>query len=233
MFYPFLYSFRFHKARLAIEDPGLRSLLESWAKKVKSDKQDEVDIQDQERLAHLLKANYPEICSVFNSAQAKTEFKSLKPLMDFMLCLSSSSPVCAYIPPSAACKELLQKLCSPDVKSKPFIVRDLQHQIPVLYDVLCSIRESAFPPFWKALFDRLYRVSSAPFAVEHLIEGPTLKEAVGHQLAFFPTLFKCRERGSYELDLNNVAKEDDPCTKKSHGHPSLTSGIFTIYCPHG
>ncbi len=232
MCYTLIYRFRFHKDRLAIEDAETRSLLESWAKKVKSEKQDEIDTQDQERLAHLLQANYPEIHMVFSSSQAKTEFKSLKPLMDFILCLSSVSPVCSYIPPSATGKELLQKLCSPHVKSKPFIVRELQHEIPVVYDVLCSIKQTEFPPLWEALFDRLHRISSAPFADEHLIQGPT-QDSMGQELAFFPTLSKCRERGSYELDSRNSVKEDDPCTKRSHGHPSLTSGIFTVYCPHG
>ena len=108
--------------------------------------------------------------------------------MDFILCLSSVSPVCSYIPPSATCKELLQKLFSPHVKSKPFIVRELLHQIPVLYDVLCSIKPTEFPPLWEALFDRLHRISSTPFTDEHLIQGPTLKGVMDQKPEVFPTL---------------------------------------------
>ena len=211
----------------------MRNLLESWAKKVKADRENEIDTQDLERLAHLLESNYPEIYDVFHSSQNRKQFVSLIPLMDFMLCLASSSPVCAYIPPTNTSWELLQKLCLPDVKSRPFIIRELQHHIPVLYDVLCSLKQSEFPQLWGALLNHLHFVASTPFAVEHLLEGPALKDATCLPLAFFPTLPKCRERGSYELDSNSCFKEDDPCTKRRHGHPSLTSGIFTVYCPHG
>ena len=82
------------------------------------------------------------------------------------------------------------------------------------------------------MFDRLHRISSAPFADEHLIKGPTLKDAVGQKLAFFPILSKFPERRSYELDSLNSVREDDSCTKKSHGYPSLISGIFTVNFPH-
>ena len=66
MCYTLIYWFRFHKDRLAIEDAGTRSLLQNWAKKVKSDKQDEIGTQDQEKLANLLQPNYPEIRMVFD-----------------------------------------------------------------------------------------------------------------------------------------------------------------------
>ena len=47
---------------------------------------------------------------------------------------------------------------------------------------------------------------------------------------FFQMLPRARIRRCYEADTNCKAPS---CTKKSTGHPLLTLGIFTLFCPHG
>ena len=37
----------------------------------------------------------------------------------------------------------------------------------------------------------------------------------------------------YEADLKLLAKKTDSCRKLWYGHPTLSPGIFTIYCQHG
>lgn len=49
-------------------------------------------------------------------------------------------------------------------------------------------------------------------------------------LCFFPSLPRIRIRRCYEADTDRKAVI---CTKKSTAHPSLTPGIFTLFCPHG
>ena len=50
--------------------------------------------------------------------------------------------------------------------------------------------------------------------------------------SFFPSLPIVRGKGSYKMGSNSPTQDDD-CRKASYGHPTLTPGIFTVYCPHG
>ena len=52
-------------------------------------------------------------------------------------------------------------------------------------------------------------------------------------LRYFPSLPELRAPARYEADLQILAKETDSCRKLSYGHPTLSPGIFTVYCQHG
>ncbi len=73
------------------------------------------------------------------------------------------------------------------------------------------------------------------FSDAYSIEGPVLKDILGNQLALFPAMSKCCERGWCELDSQNSVKEDDPGTNKQWAR-SLTfdfhQGKFNIYVLH-
>ena len=49
-------------------------------------------------------------------------------------------------------------------------------------------------------------------------------------LCFFPSLPQVHIQRHYEADAE---RKTTNCTKKSYGHPSLSPGVFTIFCPHG
>ena len=51
--------------------------------------------------------------------------------------------------------------------------------------------------------------------------------------SFFPALPLVRGAGNYDADKKSPPSDADSCRKASYGHPHLTPGIFTIYCPHG
>ena len=53
--------------------------------------------------------------------------------------------------------------------------------------------------------------------------------------SFFPHLPQRHGPGRYEADqqTHTTHTRDDDCRKKSYGHPTLTPGIFTVYCAHG
>ena len=51
--------------------------------------------------------------------------------------------------------------------------------------------------------------------------------------SFFPNLPLVRGKGNYAADTTTTQSDGDACRKASYGHPTLTPGIFTIYCPHG
>ena len=51
--------------------------------------------------------------------------------------------------------------------------------------------------------------------------------------SFFPNLPLVRGKGNYAADTTTTQSDGDACWKASYGHPTLTPGICTIYCPHG
>ncbi len=216
--------------RLAVSDNATRSLLKTRSSKQKAHQK--TDNQNKEKLRNELQEQYPQLSAAFEWTIANCTSESNPAIMSFFLCLSSNSPVCSYIPPTLHCKELLKSLSTSDAKSMPTLLRELQLTIPIVYDLFISIPANQLGEPWEDLFKWLHDVSCAPFHDINIIQGPALKSEMD-PLSFFPTLPKLRERGFYEMDLNQKSKSDDPCTKRSHGHPSLTCGIFTIYCQHG
>ena len=53
-------------------------------------------------------------------------------------------------------------------------------------------------------------------------------------LCFFPTLPQQHGKASYAADrISKDATEKETCRKESYGHPTLTPGIFTVFCKHG
>ncbi|XP_066272071.1 uncharacterized protein [Branchiostoma lanceolatum] len=52
-------------------------------------------------------------------------------------------------------------------------------------------------------------------------------------LSFFPCLRKRCGLPPYAMDKRRRVKARDGCRKDSYGHPSLTPGLFTIFCKHG
>ena len=102
--------------------------------------------------------------------------------------------------------------------------------MPVIFELLSP--PGSFPKRIMApIFGVLKNVALAPFkdAVPVDTGTTTNKEDI---LCFFPTLPRIRQRRHYEADIGKVSKVQ-LCTKKYTGHPSLTPGIFTLFCPHG
>ena len=50
--------------------------------------------------------------------------------------------------------------------------------------------------------------------------------------AYFPSLRRQHGNGNYEADRKQEEKSES-CRKESWGHPTLSPGIFTLYCQHG
>ena len=53
------------------------------------------------------------------------------------------------------------------------------------------------------------------------------------ELSFFPNLPLLSGHGNYAADKSLKTHDSDSCRKASYGHPSLSPGIFTVFCPHG
>ena len=79
------------------------------------------------------------------------------------------------------------------------------------------------------VLDVLKRVTLAPFG-EVTVDNSTSLVNGEETLCFFPSLPRIHNRRHYEADVDTKVHL---CTKKYTTHPSLTPGIFTLFCPHG
>ena len=111
-------------------------------------------------------------------------------------------------------------------------MKELQQTIPVLFELLSP--PTYFPrKLMCPILNEIMKKATAPFEsglqskskVFQLSEEDELKS-----LCFFPSLPCVRPRRCYEADTDSKAVI---CTKKSTAHPSLTPGIFTLFCHHG
>ena len=53
------------------------------------------------------------------------------------------------------------------------------------------------------------------------------------KFSFFPHLPLLHGLGNYKADKQREVTDLNNCRKYSYGHPTLTPGIFTLYCQHG
>ena len=54
------------------------------------------------------------------------------------------------------------------------------------------------------------------------------------EFSYFPNVPPLSGKGKYAADSRlNTSAHSDSCRKASYGHPSLSPGIFTVFCPHG
>lgn len=101
--------------------------------------------------------------------------------------------------------------------------------LPIFHGVLTSIFEPKLPFVWKPLIKYLIVKSLVPFNQSKVL--PDIPSSDEDSLDFFPHLPLKRGRGKYELD--NGSAVENVCNKFYRGHPKLTPGIFTLFCPHG
>lgn len=111
-------------------------------------------------------------------------------------------------------------------------MRQVQNDVPVLFDLLLSVEKHP-QHLMSSVLDTLVKKAAIPFEEKTTCEAPQLvlsdNERIEKKLSYFPNLPRKRER-RYEADKNTKEKI---CTKKGTGHPSLLPGIFTIFCQHG
>lgn len=78
----------------------------------------------------------------------------------------------------------------------------------------------------------LKEIALAPFKGAIAVDACTSVVKEEDTLSFFPSLPRIRNRRHYEADVDRKSKVQ-LCTKGYNAHPSLTPGIFTLFCPHG
>ena len=82
------------------------------------------------------------------------------------------------------------------------------------------------------ILDTLKEKALAPFREAIPVDTSTSVVRGEDTLSFFPSLPRIRNRRHYEADVDKKSKVQ-LCKKGYNAHPSLTPGIFTLFCPHG
>lgn len=104
----------------------------------------------------------------------------------------------------------------------------VQETIPVFLDLLSPPGHFLRRVMAPVLLE-LKKKALAPFTTQLQSTDTTMAQE-DELLSFFPSLPRMRHRRYYEAD---VERKQQLCTKKYSKHPSLTPGIFTLFCPHG
>ena len=101
--------------------------------------------------------------------------------------------------------------------------------MPVLFELLSP--PGNFPrQIMAPVLSALNKIALAPFGEATTVDTGTSVVKGEETLCFFPSLPRIHNRRHYEADVDTKVRL---CTKKYTTHPSLTPGIFTLFCPHG
>ena len=112
----------------------------------------------------------------------------------------------------------------------------IQSNGPVLADLLTRLpkNDGKLPQDVCATIQHL--LTKLKHTHHHSLHPPSCYAPCGHADSwwnFFFLLCQWSEAVWHMQQILTLLPKADDCCKSSYGHPSLTPGIFTIYCPHG
>lgn len=148
--------------------------------------------------------------------------------------LSTTSPVCALVPPTPEVNSLIDELCTNglEVRKFPKQWQFLQDHVPILHDLICKFgpQSTSLPSEFRPLVLDMVHKAQLPFLYTPQHPNVPFSGQSKNLHSYFPHLPVLWDRRKYKSDKHN---DISSCTKLYRGHPSLLPGIFTIICPHG
>ena len=95
-------------------------------------------------------------------------------ISELFQCLSSNSPVCSYINATNEVLQLTDKLFDPNLRSQADVMKEIQVNIPIIFNVLTSlIIECCLPNCFKGLILDLVDLAFEPFNNAELVRTPS------------------------------------------------------------
>ncbi|XP_065062822.1 uncharacterized protein LOC135689505 isoform X2 [Rhopilema esculentum] len=181
----------------------------------------------------LLSHEHPNILHVLEACEELFQGCEQFPreLCTFFRCISSNSPVCSYIPPTASFNHLAARLSSGlIIRKDPEALSELQICAPIVYGVIKCLPAASLPQPWITLLEELI-VKSRYVTDFQPHDTSTSNSFLSNSLSFFPSWPQLSDRGSYTMDKTKSDTREE-CAKTYRGHPNLLPGIFTVYCQH-
>ena len=192
-------------------------------------------------LCWLTRGNFPSLTAFLQSLQKETGF-TIAPLQcrQFFSELARCSPACGIFQAreEQSVFDVLQRVLSGDEdifdSTNHADLSTLQAHVPIVVQFLEAATRGGQEKLTDvcALISHILDVCRAPFSKlpppSSCYLPPTADE-----LSFFPNLPLLSGHGNYAADKSLKTHDSDSCRKASYGHPSLSPGIFTVFCPHG
>ena len=198
-----------------------------------------------ELLKWLEEADQLELKAVIQEAikSCKGKYSVTPEYADFLFELSRNGPACGMIQIAGDSHaiQLLEDICAE--KLDVFDSRNhdalsyLQKVAPLAANFMCSLSKvSSFSANARSLLGAVLTRVLAPFDGHHRSKSSSAEPIPEEDpLSFFPNLPRLSPREVYKADKN--AAKNNPiesgCRKESYGHPTLSPGLFTIFCKHG
>jgi hypothetical protein len=92
---------------------------------------------------------------------------------------------------------------------------------------------SSLPKPLRRVIADMMEVVDAPFRSTEPIDASAYPPPSQSPLAFFPGMPSLHGHATYQMNQKNRSRATDTCRKDSYGHPTLTPGLFTLFCQHG
>lgn len=158
------------------------------------------------------------------------------PYKQFFFELSLTSPVVGMFQIGGDQKALhiLKQICNNEIDIFDSSMKNelsyLQKRAPLLCNFIFDLkqRNGNLPIKALAVLDDIMKTIVNTFMC--CDTNKEYSDVVSNQLSFFPTLPTVHGKGKYKADGQ---QDKDNCRKEGYRHPTLTPGIFTVYCPHG
>ena len=159
---------------------------------------------------------------------------------EFLYELSLNTPVCGMLQIAGneeAIKVIQLVATGIDVRRAQYRceLKLLQDSAPVLASFLLKLPFSEpVPVDVCSLIGELCELLLAPFQPSTTLAFPP--PSSNTKLAYFPNIPRIPGLPTYAADqrtTHRAPEDQDACRKYSSSHPTLTPGIFTIFCPHG
>ena len=113
--------------------------------------------------------------------------------------------------------------------------KDLCEKAPVITSFLMSCNGDSDEQIFNEVLDVLSHILTtlqAPFKLPPPDPSYYPRSDPTNCLSYFPSLPQLHGNAAYEKDKSRTAPKTDKCRKRNSSHPTLTPGIFTVYCPH-
>ena len=155
--------------------------------------------------------------------------------------IARNAPACGMVQ-IAGCKEAcdtLKKVANRSIDvfmpQNSYYWNLLSKKAPVISSFLSLCHQHISSEIPQEVFDLLGHISvtiQAPFKVSKADKFHYPEPNRTNSLSYFPSLPQLHGNAVYQIDKSRIAAGSDVCNKTSSKHPTLTPGIFTVYCPH-
>ncbi|XP_070541358.1 uncharacterized protein [Ptychodera flava] len=151
---------------------------------------------------------------------------------DILKDLSRNSPVCA-LAQSNDVGRIISLLSQAGSGAISRILSALKREVPIIGDWLYHVTQ-LYRPLPGCVYDLLLLISRCIAETynhecdDSVDDNPA--SSACDDLMYFPALPMLHRNRKYARDVNKP--DTDACKKFNRGHPTLSPGIFTLFCPH-